>query len=38
MTGHPRYIGGQVWNRRREDEVLIDVHDVVLPVVCAADP
>ncbi len=28
--GQPRYTGRQVWNREREDEVLIDVHDIAL--------
>jgi ABC-type nickel/cobalt efflux system permease component RcnA len=25
-----RYVGRQVWNKQRKDEVLIDVHDVAL--------
>jgi Recombinase len=27
---NPRYIGRQVWNRQRKDEVLLDVHDIAL--------
>jgi hypothetical protein len=27
---NPRYTGGQVWNRQRKDEVLLDVQDVTL--------
>jgi hypothetical protein len=27
---NPRYTGRQVWNRRRREEVLIDVNDVAL--------
>jgi hypothetical protein len=26
----PRYTGRQVWNRRRKDELMLDVHDVAL--------
>jgi site-specific DNA recombinase len=30
ILGNPRYIGRQVWNKQRKDEILLDVEDVGL--------
>lgn len=30
ILGNERYLGYEIWNRQRRDEVLIDVHDVAL--------